>query len=101
MTRCTPDAAVRAREALRRPPGCVRGSGAWPSAILLAAAPLRMAVYDRRAHAGLAALGYQVGDWIAYGMYMATVESLRDMVLRTGRKWLARDVDLALYQLGG
>jgi hypothetical protein len=97
----TPDAAVRARDALRRLPGCVRGSGAWPSAILLAAAPRRMAVYDRRAHDGLAQLGYQVGDWIPYGSYMATVESLRALVVQAGRDWLARDVDVALYRLGG
>ncbi|MGK5112781.1 hypothetical protein [Geodermatophilus sp. CPCC 205506] len=97
----TPEAAARGRERLRLLPGCVQGTGAWPSTILLAAAPQRMAVYDRRAHIGLKKLGYQVGDRISYGPYMAAIEALRDMVADSGRIWLARDVDLALYQLGG
>lgn len=98
-----PDAAKAARSALSKLPGFNSGD-ALASALLLAAAPERMAVYDRRAHAGLRALDLELSDSRGrYGRYMGIVEDLRAQVSRetTGQPWLARDVDVALYQLGG
>ncbi len=55
----TPEAAGRGRAALGKLPGFARGD-ALASALLVAAAPNRMAVYDRRAQAGLEMLGGHV-----------------------------------------
>ena len=62
-----------------------------------------MAIYDRRAHAALAQLGVQLDNVPGrYGRYMQVVEDVREMVSRTrGLSWTARDVDLALYWIGG
>lgn len=82
-------------------PGFARGD-ALASALLLAAAPSRMAVYDRRAQAALAALGLQLSAAPGrYGRYMALVESLREeLSAARAADWTARDVDLALFALG-
>jgi hypothetical protein len=96
-----PDAASAARGALSPLPGFDTGD-ALASALLLAAAPGRMAVYDRRAQAGLEALGRTLSPARGrYGRYMALVEELRLLAQRNGHAWLARDVDVALYWHGG
>ncbi|WP_395405596.1 hypothetical protein ACHMXB_21430 (plasmid) [Arthrobacter sp. UC242_113] len=96
-----PDAAAAGRGALSPLPGFDTGD-AFASALLLAAAPSRMAVYDRRAQTGLEALGCTLSPARGrYGRYMALVEELRLLAHRNGHAWLARDVDVALYWLGG
>jgi hypothetical protein len=82
-------------------PGFARGD-ALASALLLAAAPSRMAVYDRRAQAALAVLGVRLSAAPGrYGRYMALIETLRGELSASGAgDWTARDVDLALFALG-
>ncbi|GAA5120729.1 hypothetical protein [Haloechinothrix salitolerans] len=95
----TPHAAERARDVLRVLPGF--GSGpALASAVLTAAAPGRMAVYDRRARNGLTKLGLELPRERRYGHYMERVEQLRLCASERGLDWSARDVDMALYMLG-
>ena len=55
-----PEAAQRGRSALSELPG-FRNGDALASAVLVAAAPDRMAIYDRRAHAALNELGVMIG----------------------------------------
>lgn len=96
-----PAAAAQGRSALSALPGFVRGD-ALASALLTAAAPERMAVYDRRAQAGLAKLGLSLSAKRGrYGRYMKIVESLAATAGQHGRSWSAREVDIALYSLGG
>lgn len=96
-----PEAAVSGRSALSPLPGFQAGD-ALASALLLAAAPERMAVYDRRAQAGLERLGLQLSSARGrYGRYMELVESIRLTASANGHVWTARDVDVALYWLGG
>ncbi len=57
----TVEGAHAGRAALSGLPGFVRGD-ALASALLLAAAPDRMAIYDRRAHAGLHRLGLRLSN---------------------------------------
>lgn len=91
-------AADKARRALEGLPGCGHGHPV-PSAILTAAAPQRMAVYDRRARAGLSILfDGRIPHRYTYSAYMETVDNLREQV---ALDWTNRDVDLALYTLGG
>ncbi|MBM9839268.1 hypothetical protein JO861_22220 [Rhodococcus hoagii] len=95
-----PEAAGEALAVLRMLPGCRHGA-AVASTVLTAGAPDRMAVYDRRAATALKALGYSHpnGD---YGRFMATVCELTAAVNgATGTKWCPRDVDKALFILGG
>lgn len=98
----TSEAARRGRAALSPLPGFAKGD-ALASALLLAAAPGRMAVYDRRAQAALDILELPLTSASGrYGRYMALVEELRgEASARSGTPWIARDVDLALYWLGG
>lgn len=97
----TPLAAATGRVALSSLPGFKSGD-ALASALLLAAAPERMAVYDRRALAGLKKLGLSLSTTSGtYGRYMALVEDLRATANCNGHAWTARDVDIALYWLGG
>jgi hypothetical protein len=96
-----PQAASEGRRALAALPGFKTGD-ALASALLLAAAPKRMAVYDRRARAGLEALGLTISAKPGrYRRYMELVEALRSTANRHGHIWTARDVDTALYWLGG
>jgi hypothetical protein len=61
-----------------------------------------MAVYDRRAQRGLELLGENLSASRGrYGRYMRLVEELIDLAREHDRYWIARDVDLALYWLGG
>lgn len=96
-----PQAASDGRRALAELPGFKTGD-ALASALLLAAAPERMAVYDRRARAGLEAIGLTLSAKPGrYRRYMELVEDLRSTANRYGQTWTARDVDVALYWLGG
>jgi hypothetical protein len=93
-------AARQGRRALLGLPGCRTGD-ALASALLTAAAPERMAVYDRRAQLGLELLGYQLTP--APGRYGRYMDLLDDLLGRSGPEaegWTARDVDTALYWLG-
>jgi len=91
------DAAHAGRRALSSLPG-FRNGDALASALLLAAAPERMAVYDRHAHTALRKLGIDLDDRPGrYGRYIAIIEEIRN-----GHPdgWTARDTDLALFAYG-
>lgn len=61
-----------------------------------------MAVYDRRAHRGLELLGETLSSSPGrYGRYMQLIDELLVLAHRHDDSWLARDVDLALYWIGG
>jgi hypothetical protein len=95
------EAARKGRRALAILPGFASGD-ALASALLLSAAPNRMAVYDRRAQRGLERLGLQLAVSPGrYGRYMELVETLVADVATMGKAWIPRDVDVALYWLGG
>ncbi|WP_217640611.1 hypothetical protein [Blastococcus tunisiensis] len=98
----TPDAASAARSALTALPGFTTGD-ALASAVIAAAAPRRMAEYDRRAHAALrAVLGRDIGRRPGrYLRYMTEIVGVLDAVRVHDPEWTARDVDLALFWLGG
>lgn len=97
--RSIPDAASAGREVLLALPGCKSGP-AVASTLLTAGAPDRMAVYDRRAVIALRKLGFTAPG--RYSRYMVT---LCDIVARveehTSLVWCPRDVDMALFILGG
>lgn len=96
-----PQAASTGRSELSVLPGFGTGD-ALASALLLAAAPDRMAIYDRRAQSGLETLGLSLSSSRGrYGRYMEIVENLRTVAHQNGQPWIARDIDLALYWLGG
>ena len=92
------DVAVReAIKAMEIIPGLKSGK-AVASAVLTAAAPLRMAVYDRRVHASMNDLGIRLGSGAGlYPRYMRSVDQIRALVNAAGETWIARDVDIALY----
>lgn len=97
----TVDAARSGRSALSALPGFHVGD-ALASAVLLALAPDRMAIYDKRAHTALRLLGLHLDDRHGrYSRYMELVESLAEALSSSGPVWSARDVELALYELGG
>lgn len=93
------EAARASRAALTSLPG-FRTGDALASAILTAATPDRMAIYDQRAHKGLHTLGIALSH--APGRYSRYIEAI-DQLLATApepiRNWTARDVDTALYWL--
>ncbi|MDO9381136.1 MAG: hypothetical protein Q7T56_20005 [Nocardioidaceae bacterium] len=95
------DAAFTARGALSALPGF--GSGdALASAIICALAPTRMAVYDRRAQAGLQRLELTLTPKSGrHARYMKLLEQLGAEVAAAGTPMSAREIDTALYQLGG
>lgn len=94
-----PAAAQSGRRLLSALPGFAKGD-ALASALLVAAAPDRMAVYDRRAHASLELLGEPLASSPGrYGRYMHLIEKLLVMAHQNDYPWIARDVDLALYWL--
>lgn len=94
--------ATSARSELSQLPGFKSGD-ALASALLYAAAPKRMAVYDRRAESGLKKLNISVKKGQGhYGRYIQTLEDIRSQVNSAHAKsWIARDVDVALFDLGG
>ena len=67
------------------------------SAVLTAAAPDRMAIYDRRAHSSLHALGITLSH--ASGRYIETIDQLMAAAPAPIRNWTPRDMDTALYWL--
>lgn len=94
-------AASAARSALTRLPGFSTGD-ALASAVIYALAPDRMAVYDRRAQAGLERIDLKLTPKPGrYGRYMELVEHLIAVSRKFGSELTAREVDLALYTLGG
>jgi hypothetical protein len=95
------DAARLARRALSKLPGARKGD-AFPSAMILAAAPERMAIYDYRAHLGLWRLGLCLCEKPGlYGRYMQLVEQCRAELREHGYgEWTAREVELALFTHG-
>lgn len=100
-TFATADAATEARRLLSVLPGFMRGD-ALASAVIFAAAPERMAVYDQRAQEALEGLGFTLTARPGrYGRYIQLLEEIRGEVNeQLGLSWRARDVDVALYQLG-
>lgn len=91
-----------AREMLRKLPGFGQGT-ALASALLTAAAPTRLAVYDKRARSGLQKVELDLTDRGPrfYARYMTLIEQCRTEGADAGNRWSARDVDLALWILGG
>jgi hypothetical protein len=73
------------------------------SALLTAASPTRLAVYDRRAREGLKKVELELPDKppLFYARYMRLIQRCRAEAAEAGCQWLARDVDLALFMLGG
>lgn len=95
-----PAAASLARAALSPLPGFSTGD-ALASAVIVAASPARMAVYDRRAHAALSHLGLTLTNLPGrYRRYMTAVENPRRVCATYGRDLTARQIDQALFQLG-
>ncbi|MFI1655113.1 hypothetical protein ACH4ZU_09405 [Streptomyces sp. NPDC020472] len=94
-------AAQAGRAALATLPGFHKGD-ALASAVLTAAAPLRMAVYDSRAQRALETLGLTLTDDSGrYGRYMGLIDDLLTRRQSSGHEWTARDVDIALFWIGG
>lgn len=95
-----PQAAGSARSGLVSLPGMQHGD-AFASTAILAAAPDRMAVYDRRAHRGLGKVCLDLSDEPGrYARYMDLVEQCRaELRQHGGGNRAAREVDLALYWL--
>jgi hypothetical protein len=94
-------AAAAARSALSPIPG-FRIGDALASAVIYALAPNRMAVYDRRAQKGLELVGLALTPRPGrYGRYMTLVEQLTDETRHTGSALSSREIDLALFTLGG
>lgn len=100
-SQAVPDAASSGRAALSPLPGFTTGD-ALASAVLAAAAPDRMAVYDRRAHKSVRAIGLTLSDASGrYRRYMTIVESMKGQLSQHDTPWSTRDVDIALFWLGG
>jgi hypothetical protein len=93
-------AAAAGRAALTPLPGFDKGD-ALASAILTAAAPTRMAVYDVRAQRALELLGHTVtASRGRYGRYMQVMHDITCAANERGFGWQPRDVDIALFWLG-
>lgn len=101
-----PEAAQAARNALRDLPG-LGGTGALASALLLACAPTRMAVWDRRVRFALEALGRRPTfgrDFFKryLGAACSLVEEMQQQAGGDhGSGVTPRHVDLALYEIAG
>ncbi|MGV2918283.1 hypothetical protein [Streptomyces alfalfae] len=95
LSRCA--GAQAGRAALAHLPG-FRTGDALASAVLTAAAPDRMAIYDRRAHSGLRALGITLSHASGrYSRYMERIDPLLAAAPASIRTWTPRDMDTALY----
>ncbi|MEV0041044.1 hypothetical protein [Streptomyces sp. NPDC050804] len=78
-----------------------RTGDALASAILTAAAPQRMAVYDRRVQHALNTLTLTLTPEPGrYGRYMQLLNDLLDHGGQLADGWTARDIDTALYWTG-
>lgn len=87
------------RAALASLPG-FRTGDALASAVLTAAAPDRMAIYDHRAHSALHTLGIPLSHTPGrYSRYMEAIDQLLAAAPALIRGWSARDMDTALYWL--
>ena len=99
-----PDAGQAARDALRELPG-MGGTAALASAVLLALAPMRMAVWDRRVGVALRSLSRYPETRIGfYRRYLSTTLELADAMKAASsnrRSFVPRDVDLALFYIAG
>ncbi|MBJ6613806.1 hypothetical protein [Streptomyces sp. I4(2020)] len=78
-----------------------RTGDALASAILTAAAPQRMAVYDRRVQHALDTLGLTLTPTSGrYGRYLQLLDDLLRHGAAHADSWTARDIDTALYWTG-
>ncbi|MFJ3128037.1 hypothetical protein ACIPJO_34700 [Streptomyces sp. NPDC086993] len=94
------EAARAGRGAISELPGFVKGD-ALASAILTSAAPMRMAVYDRRVQRAIDSLGLTLTDRPGrYGRYMDLLDTLLEHDGGAADDWTVRDVDVALYWAG-
>lgn len=94
------EAARTGRGIIAELPG-FRTGDALASAVLTAAAPQRMAVYDRRVQHALDPLGLTLTP--APGRYGRYLQLLDDLLHHGGARadgWSARDIDTALYWTG-
>ncbi|MFF9337718.1 hypothetical protein ACF1AI_35765, partial [Streptomyces albogriseolus] len=94
------EAARTGRGIIAELPGFHSGD-ALASAVLTAAAPTRMAVYDRRVQHALDTLGLTLTP--APGRYGRYLQLLNDLLHHSGTRadgWTARDIDTALYWTG-
>lgn len=93
------EAALRGRRLLASLSGFTTGD-AVASAVLVAAAPNRMAIYDGRAHHALKISGFPLTSARGrYSRYIAQIEQLRDIGRVHDMEWTAREVDPALFWL--
>ncbi|MGV4988560.1 hypothetical protein ACVB8X_42300 [Streptomyces sp. NRAIS4] len=94
------EAARTGRAIIREMPG-FRTGDALASAVLTAAAPQRMAVYDRRVQHALDTLGLTLTPAPGrYGRYMQLLDDLLKHGGAHADSWRARDIDTALYWTG-
>ena len=94
------EAARAGRAALVDLPGFHKGD-ALASAILTAAAPARMAVYDRRVQEALDFFDLPLTAAPGrYGRYMSLLEQLVEQGRHQAEGWTCRDLDIALYWIG-
>jgi hypothetical protein len=78
-----------------------RTGDALASAVLTAAAPQRMAVYDRRVQRALDTLGLTLTPTPGrYGRYLQLLDDLLHHGAARTDGWTARDIDIALYRTG-
>jgi hypothetical protein len=92
-------AAKAGRAALTALPGFTSGD-ALASAVLTAAAPDRMAVYDRRAHTALHSLGITLTHSPGrYSRYIDVIDRLLAHAPEPAHAWTPREMDTALYYL--
>ncbi|MEU2589192.1 hypothetical protein ABZ612_41755 [Streptomyces avermitilis] len=101
------DTALTRAEAARTGRGIIwelpgfRAGDALASAILTAAAPTRMAVYDRRVQHALNTLGLPLTPTPGrYGRYLQLLDDLLNHRPPHAAGWTARDIDTALYWTG-
>jgi hypothetical protein len=94
------EAARTGRSIIAELPG-LRTGDALASAVLTAAAPQRMAVYDRRVQHALNTLGLTLTPAPGrYGRYLQLLDDLLSHRAARAGGWSARDIDTALYQMG-
>ncbi|MEV5009402.1 hypothetical protein [Streptomyces sp. NPDC055692] len=101
-TTLSPGEAARAgRAIISELPGFHTGD-ALASAVLTAAAPQRMAVYDRRVQHALDALSLPLTPTPGrYSRYLQLLDDLLHHGPAHADDWTARDIDTALYWTGG
>lgn len=95
------EAARTGRGIIAELPG-FRTGDALASAVLTAAAPQRMAVYDRRVQHAIDALSLTLTPAPGrYGRYLQLLDELLHHGPAHADDWTARDIDTALYWTGG